>query len=412
MSKTGWIVLLVVGTCGGFVIGATVAKSGKPEIVRPRTPDMESEELKAERDRVRVLLARLKRYSNVLAESENAISELEAELAAVRAKLPPLLSPEGETMKTGKEEVMGMHERWRSRREKSKELRHKILQRKDMALRARGLDEVAALLESDDREQVMLGLTVLSGLKGITWDKERFKPAILEALSHQDTEVRWSALNCSLAMEEAPVPLLSSVVNDPFGEIRRLAAERLTYECYKHREQVEDVVVSSLRPLLKDPDLAVRTQAMNGLSHIPQCATEVDDMAIEMSRNPDESAAMLSWLNASQTKSREVAERLVEMYEEGQRMDWYGGDYYPVSWTRGNLADEVRPIGVDLCLRILRESVKPLERSEALKGLSNLADMSVVAQLEEMARSEDSEGIEEELARTIKDLKQKGSGQQ
>ncbi len=409
MRTTTWIGLLLAGVCAGFAIGFTLGKTGKRETPPPRALAGESPEPHPEWDRAP--LGGLEKLRNSVAERQDRISELEAELAAVRAKLPPSLSLEDETRRRGKEEAMGLRERWRARCEKSRELRNKILQRKDKALRAQGLDEVAALLESGDREQLMLGLTVLSCLKSINWDKETFKPAILAALSHQDAEVRWSAMNCSLAIEEAPVQLLSSMVNDPFSESRRLAAERLTFECYKRREQAEDVVVSALQPLLKDTDLAVRVQAMNGLSLIPECAGEVDDMAIEMSRNPDEATAMLSWLNARQEKSREVAERLVEMYEEGHRVDWYGGDYYPVGWTRGHLADEVRPIGVDLCLRILRESVNHLERSEALKGLSNLADISVVPQLEEIARSDDAEGIEEELAGTIEQLKQRGSEQ-
>ena len=114
---------------------------------------------------------------------------------------------------------------------------------------------------------------------------------------------------------------------------------------------------------------------------------------------------MMRWLTRRENISARVARRLVEMYDEGQT------GYDSIDWTRRRLSDEAKPIVVDFCLRVVRDSVEPSERWRALYGLSIIEDVSVITDLQEIARSLDAEGIEDHLRRTIEYLQRRAERQ-
>ncbi len=155
--------LWVAAACIAFAVGTRTGKISESERDREQHP----EKIHVENSQPRRILADAARPDDLhtaLADREERIRELEAELEEVLAKLPPPLSPEEEKRKKEQDERRKLNERRRARYEKSKRLRDKILQRKDKALRAQGLEELAALLQSDDPEKALLGLTtVLSG---------------------------------------------------------------------------------------------------------------------------------------------------------------------------------------------------------------------------------------------------------
>ncbi len=409
MRKTRWIALVIAGACVGFVVGAMVRAPRRQEARAPEPPVSAGEE-KRESGGNRVLVASLERYRKALADTENEVRELQTQLAEVKAKLPPPLSPEEEEKKKKEAELQGWYDRLRARHESSIELRNKILQRKDRVVRAEALDEVAALLESEDREELMLGMAVLSGLGRVNFDRERFKPALLAAMEHQDNEVRWSAMNCAYSFIgwTERIQSSASMAKDPVSAIRWLAAENLGWG-FGWRPEQKETVVSALRSLVKDSDQGVQRQAMNGLSRIPECADEVDDMAIEMSRDTSQAERMMGWLGNRETVSGRVAQRLVEMYDEGRKSDRYGEPYYPVVWIHHQLSDDAKPMAIDLCFRILRDSISFDERSQAVQGLGSIGDVSVLPRLEEIARGDDAEGIERELQEAISQLRKRAS---
>ena len=63
----------------------------------------------------------------------------------------------------------------------------------------------------------------------------------------------------------------------------------------------------------------------------------------------------------------------------------------------------------EIYLRVVRESLSNGRRWQALKGLRELGDPWVIPALDEIARSPDAEGIEEELAKTIEQLQNVGT---
>lgn len=399
MSKTGWIVLLVAGTSAGVVIGATLGRGRGREITGPQ-PSERTKETKRESDREPVLLASLEEYRKALAEKEKEIGDLRAELAEVSEKLPAPLSPEEEEKQKEEEERRERNERRKARYEKSKELRAKILQRKDKLARALGLEELAGLFQSDDVEETLVGLTTLQRLYGINFDKERFKPYVMTALNHDDAEVRSAGLNCLYAVcdREEILDMVLPMAKDPALEVRRWVAGQIGW---MGREKGKEEVTSLLREFLQDEDKSVRRQAFDALSQRPELAEEMEDLAIEMSRDKEGADEMLRWLGRRDTISVKVAQRAVEMYDEGHT------GYYALEWVNRRLSDDVKPIAVDFCLRIIRDSIEPYERRRALDGLRRIGDASVLADLDELARSDDAEGIEEQITRTMEYLQKR-----
>jgi len=406
MSKTAWIGLWVASICAALAIGATTGGIKKDPGRSRQAPEKTEGKRQASKE-IPVLLASLEKFRTALVEKEKKIGDLEAELAQVRAKLPPPLSPEEEKRRKEQDKWRKLNERGRARYEKSKELREKILQRKDKALRAQGLEELAALLQSDEPGEVLLGLTALLSIRTIPCDKERFKPQVFTALHHEDPEIRTVAFGCldMLCSGEEQLDIALSLVNDPSPEIRRMVTRMVTSRIrgLARDSDQEAAVTSALRSLLQDNDMQIKRQAMDRLARIPEYAEEMENLAIELSKDPEYADEMRQWLNRRDTISKEVAERLVEMFDE-DRMGYLGMD-----WTRRRLSEDARPIATDFCLRIVRDHLRQWERRRALDNLRRIGDIWVLPELEEIARSHDAEGIEQELAGTIEYLRKQAN---
>ncbi len=406
MRKITWITLLVGGTVAGFVVGVTVARRKKPE-VPARQDEVRAERKKPESDRA--LLTRLEQFRKALAGKEKRVSQLEAELAEVKAKLPPPVGPEERKLqkeyREWKESLM-RDERGKARYEKSKELSAKILQRKDKGLRAQGLEELAALLQSEDREELLVGLGAAGSLGAISCDRERFNLLILKAMSHADAEIREAALDCTFGIwhPDEHLDALLGMARDPSLEIRRSVAESIRWlDGDGRREEVASV----LRELLKDDDTVVRIRAAQALWEVPEYAQEMEDFVIELSRsaeNREEARKILECLWGRAGGSAKIAQRVIEMYDEG-----HSGDYM-LNWTMsGELSEPVKLLARQFCLRVLRESVQGFQRQQAALGLMAMGDPSVLPELEEIARSEDAEGIEGVLTGAIRHLREQAA---
>ncbi len=409
MSKTGWVVLLVAGMCVSFAIGARVGRGSK---ARPPTalPGADTKEMNEGADRVPAALTSLESFRRELARKENRIGDLEAELAQVKAKLPPPPTPEEE--KLGKEylgwkEERRRYERWEARDKKSKELSAKILQRRDRALRAQSLEELAVLLESDDSEEVLLGFAVLPSLNFIPCDKEKFQPQIVKALSHENPDVCRMALYSVYMVSplEQDFDALVPLAKDPAPEVRRLVVGPLGSAS---EESQREKAASVLRSLLTDDDTEVRLRAAYALWERPEYAQEMEDVLIQLSKdveNPKEAGEIFGWLQWRAGRSAKTAQRVIEMYDQGQR------GYPPADWVRVGVSDDAKPVVRQFFVRVVRDSIDQYERRSALEALQTIGDPSAIPELEQIARSDDAEGIEEELAGTMEQLRQRGSGQ-
>jgi Skp family chaperone for outer membrane proteins len=403
MSKTGWIVLLVAGTSAGVVIGAALGSGKGREAAAPVQPSERTEENKRELDREQILLASLEKYRQALAEREEEIGKLREQLAEVTEKLPPPLTPEEEKKQKEEEERRKRDERLKARYAKSKELRTKILQRKDKLMRALGLEELAVLLDSKDPEQFLIGLTTLPSLSHINFDKERFRPQVLAALSDEDAEIRQAAFNCLYTVRpgEDHFRVTLSMAGDPSSEIRGAVAWSIAWAT---RGEQKEEAMPVLRKLLQDEDQNVRRRVMDALSNFPGWGEEIEGLALELSKDSGNADRMMGWLGRRDNISAKVAQRLVEM--NGERED----GYRDIGWTHRRLADDAKPIAADFCLDVVRESIEHWQRWQALDGLRSIGDVSVLPELEQIARSPDAEGIEEQLTQTIEYLQKQARG--
>lgn len=397
MSRTAGIVLSLAVVCAAFALGVGVGRASKPE-TRLQQRAASTHEPRPQTNRAAILLSRLEGFRNTLSEKEKTIALLEAELEQVRAKLPPPLTPEEEKQKKERDENRKRYEHWNELGEKSRPLRDKILQRKDKALRARGLEELAAMLQSQDAEQLVVGLMLLPNLSSIICDKERFKPHVLVALTDEDPEVRRAAMRSlhTLCSPEEQSQIMLSMADDPSVEIRRAVAGNLRRLAWG--KAPDQQIISALRSFLQDDDPRVRQSALDALARRPEYAEEMENHAIELSKDPEYENDMKRWLTGRRTISAEVAERLIEMYDAEANM------YERLDWTHRNLSEEAKPIASHFCLGLVRDSLDFNERYQALDSLRRIGNIWVLPQLEEIARSDDAEGIEEHLASTIEHL--------
>ncbi len=407
MNKVLFVGLLLA--CGGiaFAAGVAIGRHGRTEIP-PLQPPAKTETKEVESDRSQALVAELDGFGTVLAEKEGEMRDLESELAEVMAKLPPPLTPEEEKRQKEEEEKRKKEERWQARHKKAEELRAKILQRRDRALRTQGLEELAALLQSKDSEELLLGLMAAPCLSSIPCDRERFKPYVLAALASEDGEIRNAGLGClyTFCTPEEHLDFALRMIDDPSPEIRGSLPWRIFWGTQAERKEE---TLAAMRKLLHDENKEVRRGALEVFGHNPLRAQEVEEAveeaAIEMSRDPEEQNRMMQWLSRRDNISAKAAQRLVGMYGEGGARD------YGIDWLYRRLSDDAKPIAIEFCLRLLRDSIEPYERSSALRALREMGDASVQAELEVVSRSDDAEGLEKELGEAIEHLRQKGGGQ-
>lgn len=410
MSRIGWITLVIAGTCAGFLVGATVGKGGRPEpAATPATRDSEAE--RAHAQQLTLLRASLEEYRAALAKKEDEVRDLQTELAQVGEKLLPSFTPdEGKGRAEYEEWKEGRRRSERSDklREKTRDLRNKILQRKDPALRQQGLLELEALVKSDDPEDVLLGLTALPQLIHIKFDRDKLRPYVLCALQNENEEVRAAALEClgGAYRVEDHFDALLQMLTDPSDQVRSSAA---WWVALAGRDDRKDEAVAALQSLLHDENKWFRVVAVHVLSDYLDAGQEVEDAAIEMSRDREVADGMLWWLRRRDNISEKVAQRLIETYDEGYRKRGYDGEHYEMDWVGRRVSEDAKPMVVDFCVRVLRESVVHDERTGALAGLQGLGDASVIPELEVMANTPDAEGIEDDLVKTIGYLRQRAN---
>ncbi len=398
MSKSASIGLFVAVACAAFAVGVTVRRSRKGEIPS-RQPVVKAEG--RESDRVQAFLADVRNLRRDLTRKERRIRYLEAELAELYAEYPPPIGPAEEGLTREKDTARAQQERDKALWEKSRELRERILQRKDKHVRAQALEELAALLVSDTPQDIVLGLFTLPSLEHIKCDKERFRQHVLGAFAHEGAEVRRMAVNSLpvVCTSEEVVNIALSMVPDPAPEVRGLATRMVFFFAGSQRNEE---VASALGALLEDQDRSVKREALGALSRGYDYGEEMEDQLIELSKDPLMVTDVLSWWARRKPEiSADVAQRLVEMAEEGLSERSIISSLDPA-----RLSEEAKPVASRFYLQVLRQSLSYYERTRAVGALRRMGDASVLPELEEIAGSDDAEGIQEELARTIEHLRQ------
>ncbi len=394
MRKRARIALLLATTCGGFVLGAAVGglATRKNEISHGPPAGRSGDRLVGPGE-VRSLLGTRENLRKDLASKEGRIRELETELSALREKPSGPLTP-------GQEQWRKTIRQW----ERGQKLQSKILQWRDKAAHRAGLEEFAALLRSEDVEDVLLGWGLVEHIWQYVEDMGQFRPQFLRAMSHEDDRVRFAALQHArfFCSGDEFRDMMFSLAKDPSPMIRRDVCRWLVFQTREGAERREEAT-SLFTKLLEDEDAHVKDSARWAfLSWGPE--TQGEDMLMEMSRDANSAGAVqrLAWHR--RTISGRLAERLAELYDEQAPLD------RSLQWTRGKLADEAKPIASRLWVRALREGIEPSERREALEVLGRIGAPPVIPDLEAIAKSDDAEGIEEELARTIERLQKQTSG--
>jgi hypothetical protein len=385
MSKTRWIALLVVGTCAGFAAGVSVVKVQETRNGPSRAT-------------AATTATRFRELRLALADKEDQIEALEREVMEVLAKAVPLMSPEQRQQVAERDRRRKWGVRLRLTNEKSRNLRRKVLQREDRALRTNTLSELEALLGSPNPDDVLLALKVLPSLHFLKYDKAGFRPGIFAALKHADDDIRRDAFAClpEVCEKKDRVDIDLLMVDDPCPELRRDVLFRLRWEASNDQFQ------GALRHLVRDPDIYVKMLALEMLSQNPDCTDEMEKLAVELSRNPAYAESTFVWLRQRDIINEEMARRLVEMYYEG-----YGGGQDAFEWLQAQLTESAKPIVMEFCLRLLKDGVEDWEREPALWGLEKIGDAEVLRELQRISRSPDAELIEDKLARAIERLRKR-----
>jgi hypothetical protein len=182
MKKAMWFGLWAISLCGAVVGGAVVARPKQPKSV-PGMLRLETKHHEEKAADLSELVTDLDLLREGVAGKDNEIQRLREELAALRSQVRPGLSPELEKGLRERLESQKRDEAERPERERGNTLWRKILQRKDKALREAGLTELLALLQSANPEDREMGFGVLTGLRSIKLDTEKYKPYVLAALS-------------------------------------------------------------------------------------------------------------------------------------------------------------------------------------------------------------------------------------
>ncbi len=402
MSKRASVSLVAVVVCAAFAVGVGVGNGKKREIA-PRHSHVQPLTETEESDRVPTLLASLRDLRRDLADKQQTIQELENELEETRGNLSLPPSPEEEKARAEQEERRRLAERRRTLYQRSHELRKKILQRKDKALREEGLQELADLIKSEDDLDKGASLTTLRGLWGFDFDKDRFKPDVLAVLGEEDVELRKSAFDCLpvLCSNEEQRSIALSMLEDSSYEIRLKAISRCGYLCGEERDET---VASALASLLQDGDNSVRKRVLDDLwrHHFRyDYGREIEGLVIELSKDPEVAREAQAWMCRRSPMSAQIAQRLVELQLEGQ------AGYESLHWLTRRPSEEAKPVILDLCVRVLRDAIEPFQRQYVLRTLGDIGDSSVLPQLEAILYSEDAEGIERQLADTIERLQKR-----
>jgi len=435
MKRLAVIAVWGATICAGFAIGVAIGSARKSSFQPapsqrepPKTPSPD-----------RSLFTSLEKFRNALKEKENLAASLRAEIEEVRGKLLPPLTPEDEKWLKERER------RWprsHSVREKCRELEDRILQRKDKALRAKALDEVASLMKSEDANDVLLGLGALCDvfLERINlvgsptvqqqFDKERFKPLVLAALDHQEWEVRYQALQYVRWLgwtgeRQMAADVALRMMGDPEFEVQ---ADALSiFEELGDRQKGEEVA-ASLKVLLQDEDKERRSRALGAISSLADERSypviqqdgrvvwlpekgydyydELKDLVMEASRNPESAQDVLKFWWGRETLSNEEVERAAEILTSPNPDEY--NEFRPES---SPACPELRDAAYRYHFRVIRESLERWRRSNAVQSLERTEDTSLLPELKALAASEDAEGIERELENAINHLERRAKDQ-
>jgi len=397
MSRAGRITLLVIATGGAFALGVAVGGIKAKEtqgLHRGFAPGSGVRDSRS--GSITALLSVRESLKDQIAGKDREITTLEAEWGELRDELLGRLTSEREEWRRG--------ERRMAARNEALELRAKILQRGNKASQQQAVEELARLLNSENTDELLLGLTTLGNLWVHIFDlgQERFRAHVARALGHEDAEIRLAAIECADAIRlEGFRDMVFSLAGDPSPDVRRRGMTLLSRFIGPEGEGRSEVV-QILRSLLHDEDTKVRTQAFGSLvnwyTRGAEHDAEVEQLMMEASRDEKLAESVLQWHSYQRTLSARLAQGLVESYDNGH------GGYQNLEWVGWRLSDDARPIVSRFCVRILKQSLSPYERRRALDALERVSDGSALPALEAIAASEDAEGIESDLARTIERL--------
>ncbi len=398
MHKTRWIAVLVVTTSAASLAGFTIGRSRNVE--EPAAPAAAGEDrTRAQSGHVRSIVASLGEYRKALAEKDRRMEELRARVDDLQAQLTMSHIPEDYNKYCQWRSQRERRERTKVIEEKTRELRRRIFQRKDRVLREQGLDELGALLQSENPEEVIAGLKTVWSLREIILDARRFTPQVLNALEHDDPSVREAALVplWSVLPREEVLDIAIALSKDPSPGVRSTAA--LWLRSFAKGER-RDEVIPILRELVHDEDRRVWLSVLGFLWEERDVFEEAEDLVIKVAK---EEGYVLSYFGLKGPLSERIARGFVQQYDEGRTGPG------AVQWTRHELSDEAKPVAIDFCLRVVRDGIDPQARTAAFEGLSRIGDTSVIPQLEQIANSRDAEGVEEQLQRTIAGLRNNAS---
>jgi len=421
MKRAALSALWAVSVFGALAAGALVVRR-TPSDSAPAGAPHDTKKEREEPEGTSDLQAKLGELREAVRANEMEIGVLREELDTIKSQLPPPLSPELEKELKKRLEERERAEAEKPESEKRKILQKKILQRKDKGLREDGLTELAALLQSTDPADQQMGFAILDRLGSIDFDKERFRPYVLAALSNADTSVRKATVDCVYVVcsHEEGLEIAVRMLKDTDPEIRMWAALDLNdSSAPEHKE----LAVRALRSLILEDDLSIKQHILARLQYrLPE---GMDDVVVKLLDEKRLEYVVGHLLHYGRSPiSAPIVERLSEMYEEGasdERILRYlnpdcidlgePGEDPRRRRDQSRLAEEAKPIVRNIYLRVVRESLSNGRRGQALKGLRELGDPWVIHELQEIANSPDAEGIEDELAKTIEHLQQQSSQQ-
>jgi hypothetical protein len=384
MKRIAGIALWAATACIAFAVGVRTGKISESERGRRK----QSEQIQVETPQTgpnRAGAAGLDEFRTALADREKRIRELEAELAEIRERLPLPPTPDGEQERRRRD-------RQKACREKSQELRERILQRKDWSLRSEALSELTALFHSQDAEQLLVGLYTVSAIRHINCDREIYKPYLFACLSHEDSGVRQAAVwpAYALCSRDEQLEILLSMVHDPSADVRRTIAN---LEGWLIKDDEKERVFSAFRVLLEDEDWEIKKRALETLGRWPELSREMEELAIELSSDPRHTDEMMRWLAHRPTISVEFAGHPVQTMKQADQL------------RNHSLVEEGKSILLRHCLETLRDHVDHKTRTIALFALGRFGDARVLPELEKISHGPDAEGIEQQLEETIQRLR-------
>lgn len=414
MNKALRLSLWALSLCGAVVTGAVVAKPRHPqsatEIQLPG-PKRLAEKVTD----LSELVMDLDRLCEGIAGKDNEIRGLREELAALTSRFPPELSPELEKELRERLESRNRNDARKPETERREALRRKILQRKDERLREAGLTELLAFLQSGKPEDREMGLDVLRGLGSIKLDTEKYKPYVLAALADDLSAIQKQAAECMalVCSYEESVGLAAQVVEDP--DLRYWALVMLKHSPLPEHK---NLAISGLRSLLQEGEVSEKQRILWSLDELPE---ELNDTVVKLLDQEGFESPLAGLLHRPtptiRTISTSIIQRIAEMYRGGTSEQTIMRFLQPEAIHFGDpsddvqerlarpcLATEAKPIVRDIYFGIVRDSMSYVMREKALVGLRRMGDPWVIPVLDEISRSPDAEGIEDELAKTIEHL--------